>query len=123
MGSDKLGLAETFALTWGNAIASAQWKHIFSPQLNSATTASFTQYQNKIEVNTGLDNIRIFSKLKDWALNQRFLWQASPKNLVKFGFNAIYHTAVECEHWRALNRFSSFWRRQLSSSRSSWKYS
>ena len=97
LGSDKLGLAETFALTWGNKIASAQWKHIFSPQLNSATTASFTQYQNKIEVNTGIDNIRIFSKLKDWALNQRFLWQASPKNLVKFGFNAIYHTVTPGE--------------------------
>ena len=97
IGSDKLGLAETFALTWGNTIASAQWKHIFSPQLNSATTASFTQYQNKIEVNTGLDNIRIFSKLKDWALNQRFLWQASPKNLVKFGFNSIYHTVTPGE--------------------------
>ncbi len=97
MGSDKLGLAETFALTWGNAIGNAQWKHIFSPQFNSATTASFTQYQNKIEVNTGIDNVQIFSSLKDWALNQRFLWQASPKSLIKFGFNAIYHTVTPGE--------------------------
>ncbi len=97
MGSDKLGLAETFAVTWGNAIASAQWKHIFSTNFNSATTASFTQYQNKIEVNTSIDNVRIFSKLKDWALNQRFLWQASSKNLVKFGFNSIYHTVTPGE--------------------------
>lgn len=97
MGCDKLGLAETFAVTWGNAIASAQWKHIFSTKFNSATTASFTQYQNKIEVNTSIDNVRIFSKLKDWALNQRFLWQVSSKNLVKFGLNSIYHTVTPGE--------------------------
>ncbi|RYF12802.1 MAG: TonB-dependent receptor, partial [Flavobacteriales bacterium] len=94
LGSDKLGLAKTFGLSWGNGIASAQWKHLFSQKLNSTTTASYTSYQNKIEINTGIDNVRIFSQLKDWALKQNFFWQASDKNLVKFGFNSIYHTVT-----------------------------
>jgi outer membrane cobalamin receptor len=97
LGSDKLGLAETFGLSWGNGIASAQWKHLFSPKLNSTTTASFTSYQNKIEVNTGIDNVKIFSQLEDWALKQNFFWQASENNLVRFGFNSIYHTVTPGE--------------------------
>ncbi|WP_461788941.1 TonB-dependent receptor [Pedobacter sp.] len=97
LGADKLGLAETFGITWGNAIASAQWKHIYTSKLTSATTASFTRYQNKIEVNTGIDNVRIFSQLRDWALKQNFFWQASDKHLVKFGFNSIYHRVTPGE--------------------------
>jgi hypothetical protein len=97
LGADKLGLAETFGITWGNAIASAQWKHIYTAKLTSATIASFTRYQNKIEVNTGIDNVRIFSQLRDWALKHNFFWQASDKNLVKFGFNSIYHRVTPGE--------------------------
>ncbi|MGE6218327.1 TonB-dependent receptor [Nubsella zeaxanthinifaciens] len=97
LGADKLGLAETFGLTWGNAIASAQWKHIYSTKLTSATIASFTRYQNKIEVNTGIDNVRIFSQLRDWALKQNFFWQASDRHLLKFGFNSIYHRVTPGE--------------------------
>ena len=97
LGSDALGLAETFGLSWGNGIASAQWKHLFSQKLSSTTTASFTNYKNKIEVNTGIDNVQIFSQLKDWGLKQNFFWQASDKNLVKFGFNSIYHTVTPGE--------------------------
>ena len=97
LGSDKLGLAETFGLSWGNGIASAQWKHLFSSKLNSATTVSYSSYQNKIEINTGIDNVRIFSQLKDWALKHGFFWQASDKNLMKFGFSSIYHTVTPGE--------------------------
>ena len=97
LGSDKLGLAKTFGLSWGNGIASAQWKHLFSSKLNSTTTASYTSYQNKIEINTGIDNVRIFSQLKDWVFKQNFFWQASDKTLVKFGLNSIYHTVTPGE--------------------------
>jgi TonB dependent receptor/CarboxypepD_reg-like domain/TonB-dependent Receptor Plug Domain len=97
LGSDKLGLAETFGLTWGNSLASAQWKHIFSPNLNSSTTASYTSYQNKIEVNTGIDNVRIYSQIKDLSLKQNYFWQATEKNLIKFGFNSIHHTVTPGE--------------------------
>lgn len=97
LGSDKLGIAKTFGLTWGNAIASAQWKHLYSSKLNSTTTASFTRYQNKIQINTGIDNVQIYSQLNDWALKHNFFWQASDKNLVKFGFNSIYHKVTPGE--------------------------
>lgn len=97
LGSDKLGIAKTFGLSWGNAIASAQWKHQYSSKLNSSTIASFTRYQNKIEINTGIDNVQIYSQLNDWALKHNFFWQASDKNLVKFGFNSIYHKVTPGE--------------------------
>lgn len=97
LGSDKLGVAKTFGLSWGNAIASAQWKHQYSSKLNSSTIASFTRYQNKIEINTGIDNVQIYSQLNDWALKHNFFWQASDKNLVKFGFNSIYHKVTPGE--------------------------
>jgi len=97
LGSDKLGVAKTFTLTWGNAIASAQWKHLYSSKLNSTTTASFTRYQNKIGINTGIDNVQIYSQLNDWALKHNFFWQASDQNLIKFGFNSIYHKVTPGE--------------------------
>jgi len=97
LGSDKLGIAKTFGLSWGNAIASAQWKHQYSSKLNSSTIASFTRYQNKIQINTGIDNVQIYSQLNDWALKHNFFWQASDKNLVKFGFNSIYHKVTPGE--------------------------
>lgn len=97
LGSDALGLAKTFGISWGNSIASAQWKHLFSEKLNSTTTASFTNYKNSIDINTGINNVRIFSQLKDWGLKQNFTWQAAEKNLVKFGFNSIYHTVTPGE--------------------------
>ncbi|MCJ0741672.1 TonB-dependent receptor [Pedobacter montanisoli] len=92
LGADKLGLAETFGLTWGNKQASLQWQHLFSSALSVNTTASYTGYQNKIAVNTGLDNVQIFSQIKDLTFKHQYFWQTSAQNQLKFGLNSIYHT-------------------------------
>ncbi len=92
LGADKLGLAETFGLTWGNKQASLQWQHLFSSALSVNTTASYTGYQNKIAVNTGLDNVQIFSQIRDLTFKHQYFWQISAQNQLKFGLNSIYHT-------------------------------
>lgn len=94
LGSDKLGLSDIFGVTWGNSLASAQLKHIFSQTLNSSTIASFTSYQNKIEINSGTNNVQVYSQIKDLALKHDFYWTPNTKNTVKFGFNSIYHTVT-----------------------------
>lgn len=96
-GSDKLGLSDTFGITWGNTLASAQLKHIYSSRLTSATTGSFTSYQNKVAINTGTTNVQVYSQIKDLAFKHDFYWLSSDKTTTKFGFNSIYHTVTPGE--------------------------
>jgi len=91
-GSDKLGLADMFGLTWGNTIASAQLKHSFNSNFVSSTTASFNNYKNKIELNTKANNLGFESQIRDIAVKQDFYWSVNQSHTVKFGFNSIYHT-------------------------------
>jgi len=97
LGSDKLGISDIFGVTWGNTLVSAQWKHTFSRQLNSTTTTYSTNYQNKVEINTGTNNVEILSKINDLSFKQDFYWLPNSNNTIKFGFNSIYHTVTPGE--------------------------
>lgn len=105
-GSDKLGLSDMFGISWGNTIASAQLKHLFSTKLVSTTIASFNNYKNRIDLNTKSNNLGFESQIKDLAIKQDFYWSASANHNVKFGFNSIYHTVSPGEI--SANESSSF---------------
>lgn len=94
LGSDKFGLSDTFGLTWGNILGSGQYRHFFGEKLSSNTSLSYSSYDSKLEISTGLNNFSIYSKINDWALRQTFLWLPNSKNTVKFGFNSTYHTVT-----------------------------
>lgn len=91
-GSDKLGLSDMFGIAWGNTVASAKLKHLFSSNFVSSTTASFNNYKNKIELNTKSNNLGFESQIKDIALKQDFYWSVTQNHSVKFGASSIYHT-------------------------------
>lgn len=97
LGSDKLGISDIFGVSWGNTLMSAQWKHTFSKGLSSTTTAYSTNYQNKIAINSGTNNIEILSKINDIAVKQDFYWLPRFGNAIRFGFNSIYHTVTPGE--------------------------
>jgi hypothetical protein len=97
LGSDKLGISDIFGVSWGNTLMSAQWKHTFSKGLSSTTTAYSTNYQNKIAINSGTNNIEILSKINDIAVKQDFYWLSRFGNAIRFGFNSIYHTVTPGE--------------------------
>lgn len=90
-GRDKLGLGETFGLTWGNSTATLRWNHLFNSKLFSNTSLIFSNYDYTVSINNGGNKFNIFSQIRDYNLKQEFQWYANSSNTVRFGVNTIYH--------------------------------
>jgi len=91
-GRDDLGFKSTFGLNWGNATATLRWNHIFNDKLFSNTSLIYSDYDDKITINSGVINANIFSQIKDWNLKQEFQLFLNNTNNIRFGFNTIFHT-------------------------------
>lgn len=95
-GKDKLGLDQIATMDWGNTIAALKWNHIFDSKKVSTTTLSYTDYKYNVSVDltTGLN---VMSRIRDINFNQDFVFYPNEKNLIRFGFNSIYHQIVPGE--------------------------
>jgi len=91
-GRDQLGFGNTFGLNWGNTTATLRWNHIFNDKLFSNTSLIYSDYDDKITINSGAINANIFSQIQDWNLKQDLQLYLNNKNSIRFGFNSIYHT-------------------------------
>ena len=95
----KLGLG------WGNNVVSLRWNHVFSSQLFSNTTVAYNRYQ--MGMNSGMwsrgtnydgtkyrydFDIDYLSGIRDWSAKLDFDYVPSPRHLVKFGAEYLYHT-------------------------------
>ena len=95
----KLGLG------WGNNVVSLRWNHVFSSQLFANTTVAFNRYQ--MSMNSGMQSrgtnydgtkyrydfdIDYLSGIRDWSAKMDFDYVPSPRHLVKFGAEYLYHT-------------------------------
>lgn len=95
-GRDKLGLEDVMKTDWGNTIGALKWNHVFSPEVSSTTTLSYTNYS----YNVGIDmtsEIDIASHIRDYNLSQDFTWLPDITNTLKAGFSSIYHEIVPGE--------------------------
>lgn len=92
LGSDRLGVGETFGMNWGNGTGTLRWNHLFSSRLFSNTSLIFSNYDYKISIRSGAYDFDIFSQLRDWNLKQEFQWFLNNRNNIRFGFNAIHHS-------------------------------
>lgn len=92
LGKDKLGLSDVFGINWGNNLASAQLKHLFSSKLSSSTTVAFTKYHNEINLTTSSESINLYSKINDVSFKHDFNFNLDSLHTVKFGISSIYHT-------------------------------
>ncbi len=92
LGSDQLGVGETFGMNWGNGTGTLRWNHLFSSRLFSNTSLIFSNYDYKISIRSGAYDFDIFSQLRDWNLKQEFQWFLNNRNNIRFGFNAIHHS-------------------------------
>ncbi len=91
-GQDKIGLANTFGINWGNATGTLRWNSIITSKLFSNTSFIFSNYNYKIAISSSATNIDIKSKIQDFNLKQDFTYIANPKNKIRFGFNSVHHT-------------------------------
>ena len=104
--SDVDGFDKTkIGLGWGNNVVSLRWNHVFSSQLFANTTFAYNRYN--MSMNSGMrsqgrdyDGMRYLytfdidyiSGIRDWSWKADFDYVPSPRHLVKFGAEYVYHT-------------------------------
>ena len=94
LGRDNFNLGTSLGLNWGNITATTRWNHIFSDKLFSNTSLIFSRYSYNFTVAVGNSSMNVLSEIKDWNLKEDFHYYLNSNNLIKFGFNSIYHTFI-----------------------------
>jgi len=90
-GRDKLGLANTFGIDWGNSTGTIRWNSIINPKLFSNTSFIYSNYDYKINIQGSSTSFNINSRIRDINLKEDFQWYINTKNTLKFGVNVIHH--------------------------------
>ncbi|MFY8138927.1 MAG: TonB-dependent receptor [Flavobacteriales bacterium] len=96
-GRDKLGIAETFGLDWGNTTATLRWNHILNEKWFSNTSFIYSNYSYNIGLSTSTLDLDILSRIRDFNLKQEWQFFASPKHSFKAGLNLVHHTITPGE--------------------------
>jgi hypothetical protein len=92
-GKDVLGLGNTFGINWGNSTGTLRWNHLFTDRLFSNTSLILSDYQYKININTGIA-LNIISRIQDYGIKQDFQFFSGTNSTLKFGFNSTYHKII-----------------------------
>ncbi|MBC6988513.1 TonB-dependent receptor [Hymenobacter sp. BT491] len=74
-----------FDFSWGNAVATARWNHVFSSKLFVNTTASFTRYQYNITNKLDQFSFGLTSQIRDYALRTDVEYTPNSHHTWKFG--------------------------------------
>jgi len=90
-GKDNLALKEVVDTKWGNLLGTLRWTHQMDNRWSMNTAVQLNKYDYKINLDMGLD-MAISSIINDYTLKQEFLFQINNSNLLRFGYNTIYHT-------------------------------
>ncbi len=80
-----------FSIPWGNATASANWRHIFSDKLLWVNQASYTQYDFNFSSRFEDFRAQFFSGIEDFSGRSELNWYANGNNRVKAGVEATRH--------------------------------
>lgn len=91
-GADNLVVGDNFGLKWGNGTGTLRWNHIFSSKMFSNTSLIFSNYDYKINVKSGANDVNIFSQIRDWNLKEELQYYISQRHNLRIGFNTIYHS-------------------------------
>ncbi len=91
-GRDAFKFADYFGTDWGNKTGTLRWNHVFGNKLFLNSSLIFSNYNYKIGYNLSGSMVEISSGIRDVNLKEDFQYFINPKNTLKFGLNAIYHT-------------------------------
>ena len=95
---------DDMGIRWGNDVVSLRWNHIFSPRLFANSTVSWNRYRmsmttvsherghNAYEQYDYRYDVGYHSGIRDWSAKIDFDFVPTPRHLVKFGAQYIYHT-------------------------------
>ena len=91
-GRDNLSSADIFGINWGNATATVRWNHTFGPRLFSNTSLIYSNYDYKMKFSNNGSQFGVVSGLRDFNFKEELQYYLNPRNNVRMGVNAIYHT-------------------------------
>ena len=91
-GRDNLSSSDIFGINWGNATATLRWNHTFGPRLFSNTSLIYSDYNYKLKFNNNGSDFGVLSELRDFNVKEELQYYLNPRNNVRIGVNAIYHT-------------------------------
>ena len=94
LGRDNFNLGGSVGLDWGNVTATTRWNHVINDKIFSNTSLIFNQYSYRFNVDVGNLTMKVLSEIKDWNLKEDMHYYLNSNNLIKFGFNSIFHTFV-----------------------------
>ncbi len=96
-GRDVFGFEDAFGFDWGNATGTIRWNHLFNSRLFSNTSLIYSDYDYRVTVYDGEDEIEVRSAIQDINFKQDFDYFLNQSTTLKFGGNLIYHTFVPGE--------------------------
>jgi len=97
---------ETMRVGWGNSLVDLRWNHIFSSRLFSNATVAWNSYSSVIAGSShergsddGVSYTRRYatdyhSGIRDVSAKMDFDYNPSPRHLVKFGAEYIFHSFI-----------------------------
>ena len=100
---------------WGNTVGSARWNHVFNSKLFANTTLSYNRYKMVMGAGSAetdiVDGVTTSSRyhldyhsgIRDFGIRADFDYTPSPKHLVKFGTEYLWHTFIP-ERMSAVDR-------------------
>ncbi len=91
---------------WGNTVGSARWNHVFNSKLFANTTLSYNRYRMVMGAGSAetdiVDGVKTTSRyhldyhsgIRDFGIRADLDYTPSPKHLVKFGSEYLWHTFI-----------------------------
>ncbi|MBR0532606.1 MAG: TonB-dependent receptor [Bacteroidales bacterium] len=91
---------------WGNTVGSARWNHVFNSKLFANTTVSYNRYRMVMNAgsaeteivdgvkSTNRYHLNYHSGIRDFGIRTDMDYTPSPRHLVKFGSEYIWHTFI-----------------------------
>ena len=87
-------------LVWGNRMGALRWNHLWSKNLFSNLTTTYTRYRlrtggksdSRIDGQDQLIEFAYTSYIQDWGAKLDFDYYPTPNHSIKFGVNSTYHT-------------------------------
>jgi hypothetical protein len=111
-------------LHWGNVVASAGWKYIFSPKIYGEVTGAFSRYYSSMKTdmyeeiisdnvvtNTARDIKQIKNNINDVILRADFDWRPTTAHRVNFGIGYTRHNFLPSKLYKSTqvdNYFSEY---------------
>lgn len=91
-----------FGVDWGNITSTFRWNYVFSPQLFSNTSLTYSKYEFDVltrveQINRGpglrntFEQIEYLSGINDWNGKIDFDYVPAPDHYIRFGANVISH--------------------------------